>query len=136
MDECIEFLGGSKVFSSLEANVEYWQAELAERDRDETAFVTHHRRYRCTQMPFGLKNAPAFFQRFASFTLASSYWQTATVHLGDVIVFSDDAEQHFDQVDFVLRLMSKAATALKLEDWFFFSNKSDYLGHLIFSGRL
>ena len=136
MDECIDSLGNAQVFSTLDANAGYWQVELDERDKDKTAFVTHHGLYRYTRMPFGLKNAPATFQRAMDVILASVKWQTAIVYLDDVIVFSTDIGQHVHQVDRVLRLMSEAGMTLKLKKCFFFCDKIDYLGHVISPGKL
>ena len=59
MDECIDSLGDSQVFSTLDCNVGYWQIEIEEEDKDKTAFVTHHGLFRFKRMPFGLRNAPS-----------------------------------------------------------------------------
>lgn len=42
MDGCIDSLGDSTVYSTLDANWGYWQMPIAEEDRDYTKFVTHH----------------------------------------------------------------------------------------------
>ena len=42
----------------------YWQVEMKEADKAKTAFqVGSLHFYKCNQMPFGLCNAPAKFQR-------------------------------------------------------------------------
>ncbi len=37
MDDCIDSLGGAKVFSTLDCNSGYWRIPIAEEDRDKTA---------------------------------------------------------------------------------------------------
>ena len=41
IDECLESLGGSRWFFTLDLASGYWQCEVAEADRPKTAFSTH-----------------------------------------------------------------------------------------------
>lgn len=63
-------------------------------------------------------------------------WQTAIVCLNDVIVFSNDAENHSHIVDRGLRLMSEAGMTLKPRNCYFSSDKINHLGHVISPGKL
>lgn len=58
------------------------------------------------------------------------------MYFDDGTVLSEDAKQDMHQVDRVLRLVSVAGIALRLQSRFFFSNKIGHLGHIIFSGML
>ena len=51
------------VFTTLDCNSGYWQVPITPEDRDKTTFTTHLGSLRHLQMPLGLKNAPATFQR-------------------------------------------------------------------------
>ena len=42
----------------LKAGYCYWQVEVSEVERDETAFVSPFDTFRFKRMPFGLKNGP------------------------------------------------------------------------------
>ena len=44
----------------------YWQVPLTQRAREISAFVTLSGLYRYKVMPFGMKNAPATFQRMVN----------------------------------------------------------------------
>lgn len=58
LDECIDSLEASKLFSTLDANCGYWQIAMGPEDRPKTAFKAHCGTYQYLRMPFGLKNAP------------------------------------------------------------------------------
>ena len=136
MDECIDSLGDATVFTTLDCNGRYWQVEIAEEDRDKTTFASHFGLYRFLRMPFGLKNAPATFQRAVDIILFRVKWETALVYLNDVIVYSQTVTEHMMHVREVLRMLHTAGVSLKLAKCAFFDTSVTYLGHVIRPGRL
>jgi len=94
MDDCINFLGDAKVFSTLDFYSGYWQIPVADEDRDKTTFVCHEGAYRYIRLPFGLSNAPATFQWAIDMILGGLKWKSCLVYLDDIIVFSQSAREH------------------------------------------
>ena len=92
--------------------------------------------FRHVRMPFGLRNAPATFQRALDIILSGLRWQTCLIYLDDVIVFSKDTNEHVAHVDEVLTLLRSAGVSIKLKKCEFFQPKLDYLGHIITPGKL
>lgn len=76
-------------------------------------------------MPFGLKNAPANFQRAMDVIFASVKWKFAHIYLDDVVVFSNSPKEHIAQVHSVLNLLRSACQTLKLRKCFFFHDMID-----------
>jgi Reverse transcriptase (RNA-dependent DNA polymerase) len=94
MDECIDSIGEAVIFTTLDCNSGYWQIPIDPIDMDKTAFTSHHGLYRFTRLPFGLRNAPGFFQRTVDIILAGVKLKTCLVYLDDIIVFSSSREAH------------------------------------------
>jgi Reverse transcriptase (RNA-dependent DNA polymerase) len=70
MDECIDSLGDSETFTTLDYNSGYWQIPVRPEYREKTTFTSHEGLYWFLRMPFGLCNAPATFQRFVDIILS------------------------------------------------------------------
>ena len=86
MDDCMDSIGDAVVFTTLDCNSGYWQIPVALEDRDKTMFTTHMGTISHLRIRFGLKGAPATFQRALDIILCR--WQICRVYLDDFIVFS------------------------------------------------
>ena len=70
IDEIYARLKGSKVYSGFDARSGYHHMELSTKARPKSAFVTPTDKYEFTRCPFGLTQAPAYFQRLINKVLA------------------------------------------------------------------
>ena len=71
---------------------------MAEEDAGKTAFYTPFGQYEYTKMPFGLKNAPATFQRVMDGVLTGPMQDFTRVYLDDIIVFSETEADHISHL--------------------------------------
>jgi Reverse transcriptase (RNA-dependent DNA polymerase) len=58
-------------------------------------------------MPFGPKNAPAHFQQVMRTTLGELEGQCAMVYIDDIIIFSDNFEDHMKHVAQVFKKLEE-----------------------------
>ena len=62
IDEMYAKLKGTKVFSTIDLRSRYYHIALGKDSRAKTAFVTPFGKYKFLMVPFGLAQAPAYFQ--------------------------------------------------------------------------
>ena len=87
-------------------------------------------------MPFGLTNAPACFQRALDLVLTKYKWKTCLVYLDDVIIYSNNLDDHVRHVDETLTTLADAGITLKINKCHFFQKEVEYLGHMVKPGTL
>lgn len=136
MDDYIDGLGDSTMYSALDDNWGYWQMPISEEDRDKKTFVTHRATFRWLRMPFGLSNAPATFQRSLDLILFGVRFKTCPIYLDDLLIFSRKLEDCIKHVDEVLTVLENAGVSLKIRKCQLFRKSVDYLGHVLLSGRI
>ncbi|KAE8218991.1 hypothetical protein CF319_g7233 [Tilletia indica] len=105
IDAVFNTLAGKRIFSSLDAIRGYHQLGVRAEDRWKTAFVCHKGLYQYKTVPFGLRNAPAVFQRLMDRILGDMRWRDAVVYNDDVVVASHTMEEHVLALD---KLLSRA----------------------------
>ena len=135
IDDLLDQLGNAKYFSTLDLSAGYWQVQMHPDSREKTAFITHQGLYEFAVMPFGLKNAPAVFQRLMNKVLMGLNPENGrdfvAVYLDDIIVFSDTFEDHLAHLKQVLHRFAAAGLKLKPSKCHFICQTVEYLGHTI-----
>ena len=131
IDDTLDTLSRSQWFSILDLLSGYWQVEVAEGDRDKTAFATQSGLFEFKVMPFGLCNAPATFQRLMDLVLAGVQWSHCLVYMDDIIVVGRSFKDHLQNLSVVLQRLKEANLRLKPAKCSFCKTKVSYLGHIV-----
>src|SRR5699024_3392222 len=73
----------------------YWQIPMDPESKHLTAFATpDEATYQYKVMPFGLKNAPATFQKLMATVLSGLLRKSVHVYLDDIIIYSRNEAEH------------------------------------------
>ena len=131
IDTCLESLGGAQYFSTLDLRSGYWQTEIAEEDRDKTAFSTRSGQYRFTVLSMGLANAPAQFQRLMDLVLVGLNFETCLVYLDDIICFSRTFDEHLSRLSAIFNRLVASDLKLSSKKCHLFQPEVDFLGHVV-----
>ena len=99
--------------------------EYASREGHEwlTAFNTRYGQFEDLVMPFGLCNAPGTFQSFIN--------DSVREYLDDIFIYSEDENQHVEQVRKVLRRLLENELYLDIDKCEFHKKEVKYLGLII-----
>ena len=131
IDTCLDALGGSTYFSTLDLRSGFWQVAIDPRDADKTAFVTRRGQFRFNVLSFGLANSPSVFQRLMDLILAGLTWETCLVYIDDVIVYSRSFEDHAAKLSIVFQRLRIAGLKLKPTKCRLFQRRVVFLGHVL-----
>jgi transposase InsO family protein len=126
--EALDALTGAQFFTTLDAEKGYHQVLLRPEARKFTAFATHEGLWQYRRMPFGLKNAPACFQRIMDLVLAGLLWEEVLVYIDDIIIFSKEWRSHLETLSKVLQRLEEAGLTLKLPKCHFARQELAFLG--------
>ncbi|KAJ6436919.1 hypothetical protein O9K51_10455 [Purpureocillium lavendulum] len=127
----LDRLGRAKLFTKLDLKDAYHRLRIRQGDEWKTAFRCHYGHYEYQVMPFGLVNAPASFQQYINYALEGLVDITCVVYLDDILIFSENAEQHEDDVKEVLSRLRKAGLYANLSKCEFSVREVSFLGFVV-----
>ena len=119
IDEFYAKLKGYKVFSSLDLRSGYYHISLTESAKPKSAFVLSSLgKYQFNRVPFGLAQAPAYFQKLINDVLRGCNF--AMGYLDDIIIYSKSEKEHLEHLEEIFIRLKAAGLKLKLEKMLFF----------------
>ena len=109
----------------------YYQLEVAEEDRDITAFVTKYGLFCFCRMPYWLCNAPSTFSRSNSLVLREISWNSVIAFLDHLVVLGRDFDSHVVTLPGVLRRFEQYGMKLKPNKCQLLQNSVEFLRRLV-----
>ena len=129
VEDIFSQLNGTKYFSTLDLQAGYHHVTLDKSPIPKTAFTSPFRKYEYIKAPFGLTQAPAYFQELMTGVLKDVL--LTITYLDDIIIFSRTAEEHLDHIRQVFKQLQNTQLSMKLRKCHFFAKEIQYLGHIL-----
>ena len=99
IDEIYARLQGSGVYTTLDMRSGYHHLVLSKKSRPKSAFVTPLGKWEFKRCPFGLAQAPAYFQRLINEVLAP--FDFVFGYLDDILIYSPDVKTHLKHLEII-----------------------------------
>ncbi|CAF0929655.1 unnamed protein product [Brachionus calyciflorus] len=132
IDDLFPLLAKSRWFTKLDLFTGYFQIKLDPDTRKYTAFGCERGLFEFLVLPMGLTNAPASFQRAMNEILKEAIKQGfVVVFIDDILIHSNNLEQHLQHVETVINILKKHGLQVKLKKCEIMKQEVKFLGHVI-----
>ena len=135
IEDIFNAMGGAIIFSKLDLRSGYHQMPLQAEDRAKTAFWGADRTlWEWMVVPFGLKNAPPYFQRRMDEVLKDLTFTRC--YIDDIVIWSRSLEEHLQHLETVFKRLREAGLKVHPGKCVFCTDSIDFLGHRISANKL
>ncbi|KAK7929155.1 hypothetical protein WMY93_005550 [Mugilogobius chulae] len=134
MEDCVDRVGSAVFVTKLDLLKGYWQVPLTQRAKEICAFVTPDSFLQYTVMPFGVRNAPATFQRLVNSVLRGV--PGCEAYLDDIVVHSKTWDEHICQLKTVFERLDDANLTINLAKCEIAKATVVYLGKIVGGGMV
>uniref|UniRef100_A0A1A8G0P7 ribonuclease H n=1 Tax=Nothobranchius korthausae TaxID=1143690 RepID=A0A1A8G0P7_9TELE len=134
VEDCVDSVGSASFVTKLDLLKGYWQVPLTPFASDVSAFVTPDNLLQYTVLPFGLRNAPATFQRLINQVLSNV--PHCSAYLDDIVIYTQSWDLHLQTLAHVFDRLKMAKLTLNLAKCEFVKATVRYLGKEVGQGQV
>eukprot|EP00798_Chlamydomonas_sp_ICE-L_P008352 gene8352-biopygen1980 len=128
-EELFQDLGDAQWFTRVDLRSGFYQVHLAEASQDFSAFWWDKQLYRFKRVPFGLKHAPAYFQKVMETELGKrGLLKFCKVFIDDILIHSATFAEHIRHVEAVLQCLIEVGLRIHPDKSCFALDAVDFLG--------
>lgn len=131
IDDLLHAAKSTKFMTTLDLQSGYYQIAVNEKDRDKTCFITPFGLFRFTRLPFGLRNAPATFQRLIDRFKIGLKDMLILAYLDDLIICSPTFNDHLRDLNLVFFRLEQFKLRINRSKCKFCCREVKYLGHIL-----
>ena len=127
MEEIINTMGQSTIFSTLDLTRGFWQIPVEQNSKQYTAFTTHMGFYEWNVMPFGLINSTATFTKMMRKILQPH--PNIKHYVDDVCIFSNNWDEHFEALNYLFQKLKENNLTISPAKIKLAQAEIEFLGH-------
>jgi len=131
MEQLLQTVSDTEIFSLLDGFSGYNQVLISQEDRLKTTFRNKWGTFAYKRIPFGLINTGATFQRAMDVAFQGLINRCVVVYLDDVIVYSNNREEHIQHLTQIFERCRKYGIFLNPKKTIFGVEEGKILGHII-----
>jgi len=121
-----------KYFGKFDLTSGYHQTAMSTESRSLTAFITAFGTYEWLRCPFGLKGAPAYFQRAMNTeVLIDLLYQICEVYLDDILFWGATEEEYLQRLEILLDRLSNKGITINPKKCSLGLEQIEYTGHVL-----
>ena len=129
VEDIFSKLNGATYFTTLDLRAGYHHIPLDKPSIPKTAFNLPFSKFEYVKVPFGLAQAPAYFQELMTGIL--KHFNFTIAYLDNIIIFSKTPKEHLLHIRMVFKKLKSANLSMKKSKCSFFSKEIQYLGHIL-----
>ena len=129
--DLLDHLRSARVFTKLDLCGAYNLVRIADGDEWKTAFRTWYGSYEFQVMHYGLTNVPTSFQQFMNEVFKDMLDVSVVVYLDDILVYSDNPDDHIKHVHQVLEHLRTNNLFVKVDKCDFGMDTTNFLGFIV-----
>ena len=122
VEDIFSKLNGATYFTTLDLQAGYHHIPLDKPSIPKTAFNLPFGKFEYVKVPFGLAQAPAYFQELMTGIL--KYFPFAIAYLDDIIIFSKTPQEHLSHICMIFKKLKSANLSMKKSKCSFFSKRN------------
>ena len=129
VEDIFSNLNGATYFTTLDLHAGYHHIPLDKSSIPKTVFNSPFSKCEYVKVPFGLAQAPAYFQELMTGILKDLPF--AIAYLDNIIIFSTTPQEHLSHICIVLEKLKSANLSMKKSKSSFFLKEIRYLSHIL-----
>ena len=131
LSETLKRFANARHFIKIDIRNAYHRIRIRQKDEWKTAFRTRYEQYEYQVMFFDLANAFATFQSYVNEALKSYIDVFCVVYLNDVLIYSENEQQHWEHVRLMLKTLLRYRLYVKLKKCEFNKEEVSFLSFVV-----